>query len=159
MRGRLARSSIIGELALGLPKFVSVGKIPQLHPHRVFRDDTTGFPTTPAKWSLRNEQRRQASLGQGSWRVILGNPFHGGLWDARRKIRSNSTNQRWVNFPLLHRAFTVWLLVFQSGLHRDYSYPPSLSNVGELSWSWTFSINRDIRHFHVVVVQKGQRNE
>ena len=154
MRGRLARSSIIGELARGLPKFVGVGKIPQLHPHRVFRDDTTGFPAAPAKWSLRNEQRSKPLLVKGA----EGNPFHGGLWDAPRKIRSNSTNQRWVNFPLRHRAF-VWLLVFQFGLHRDYSYPPSLSSVGELSWSWTFSINRDIRHFHVVVVQKGQRNE
>ena len=155
MRGRLARSSIIGELARGLPKFVGVGKIPQLHPHRVFRDDTTGFPVALAKWSLRNEQRRQASLSQGSWRVIRSTVDSGMLVE---KFRSNSTNQRSVNFPLRHRSF-VWLLVFQSGLHRDYSYPPSLSNVGELSWSWTFSINRDIRHFHVVVVQKGHRNE
>ena len=61
-------------------------------------------------------------------------------------------------------------------LHRNYSYPLTLSNVGEPSWSWiprdhvqvqkeklftftlfTFSVKREIRHFHVVVVQKREK--
>ena len=50
--------------------FDGVGKIPKPHLHEVFRDGTTGFPAAPAKWSLRNEQGRQNSLCQGSWRVI-----------------------------------------------------------------------------------------
>ena len=62
-------------------------------------------------------------------------------------------------------------------LCSDYSYPLTLSIVGEPSWSWisrghiqaqiekkirrclfTSSIKREMRHFHVVVVQKLERN-
>ena len=62
--------------------------------------------------------------------------------------------------------------------YSDYSYPLTLSNVGEPPWSWisrnhsqgskreikfrrclfTSSFNRKIRHLHVVVVQKQERN-
>ena len=64
-------------------------------------------------------------------------------------------------------------LRFFFSLYSDYSYPLTLSNVGEPSWSWisrdhiqaqkekkfrrclfTSSIKREIRHFHVVVVPK-----
>ena len=64
-----------------------------------------------------------------------------------------------------------------SSVYRDYSYPPILSNVGGPSWSglqgtiskfrreikfrrcsFTFSIPGEIRHFHLIVVQKRQRN-
>ena len=69
-----------------------------------------------------------------------------------------------------------WILRSFS-LNRDYSYPLTLSNAGKPSWSWilrpypssqieikfrrwlfTFSIKREFRHFHVVVVQKRQGN-
>ena len=60
-------------------------------------------------------------------------------------------------------------------LYRNYFYPLTLSNVGEPFWIWikiskfkkeikfrlclvTISRKREIRHFHVVVVQKRQRN-
>ena len=62
-------------------------------------------------------------------------------------------------------------------LYSDYSYPLTLSIVGEPSWSWisrghtqaqiekkirrclfTSSIKREMRYFHVVVVQKLERN-
>ena len=62
-------------------------------------------------------------------------------------------------------------------LYSDYSYPLTLSIVGEPSWSWisrghiqaqiekkirrclfTSSIKPEMRHFHVVVVQKLERN-
>ena len=63
------------------------------------------------------------------------------------------------------------------GLYSDYSCPLTLSNVGEPLWNWisrdhiqaqkekenfivaclrTSSIKREIRHFHVVVVQNGK---
>ena len=55
------------------------------------------------------------------------------------------------------------------GLYGDYSYPLTFANVGKPNWSsgreikvrrclFTFSIQREIRHFHVVVVKKRQRN-
>ena len=54
------------------------------------------------------------------------------------------------------------------GLYGDYSYPLTFANVGKPNWSsgretivrrclFTFSIQREIRHFHVVVVKKRQR--
>ena len=50
-------------------------------------------------------------------------------------------------------------------LYRAYSHSPNSSNIGKFFWRWilkdcidTFSTKREIRYFHVVVVQRRQRN-
>ena len=87
--------------------------------------------------------------------------FQERVWYIRKfKIQQDDDNEK---------------LAFKANLGPYYSYPLTLSNVSELSWSWipypssgrqikfrrglfTFSTQREIRHFHVVVVQKRQRN-
>ena len=100
------------------------------------------------------------------WRLVMSLVrFDPSIRDFQIQWRDGNENVAWkVNL----RSFS---------LYRNYSYPITLSNRGEPSQNWIardhnpssereikfrlclfmFSIKREIRHFHVVVVQKREQ--